>query len=265
MTIPELFLEWRLTGVRSLVVEGPTDARFFKTWLEGKAQEHNLIVRCVDSLDVTADSLEKIGLNDGNRSRVIFVAKEAHRQDVDLRCIADRDCGHDLTCHQYPTLLWTDFPALESYAVESQTLDVANRMNFGEKLPPASELLPGLSFTLRELFCARVQQPHLTNPKIKAGLRGKSLEEFSLKDALGPADAWNADSWPRPDASGDPRHYAYGHDIAAILLTAFANQLKNSAGLSTTEAIEGALRGAMLIVGTFEKESLFQEVLTWAT
>lgn len=168
----EYFLEIKLTNRKHIVVEGRTDQRFFRVWLDGLRDiEAQVAVTAVESLEVPTADLFAIGLADSNRSRVIVVAAKASESGANLRCIADRDCGHDVVNHIYDTLLWTDYPAIESYAVEARTLDIANQLSFGGHLPSADQLLGPLSFALSELFAVRCHHQHLPKPNHKSGLK----------------------------------------------------------------------------------------------
>src|SRR5699024_3585490 len=61
----------------------------------------------------------------------------------------------------------------------------------------------------------------------------------------------------------DPRSYAYGHDIAGLLLAKYANALKNKAGLRSQSAVEGALLMAVQAVGPYKSELLFKRIYQW--
>jgi hypothetical protein len=263
--LDELLLEVSLTSRRHIVVEGASDDRFFRAWAMDMAGGERVVVTSVERIDVPAQWLIDIGLNDGNRARLVFIARRAHEASIDLRCIADRDCGHHVEKHRYATLAWTDFPALESYAVEESVLDRANLLSFAEKLPPASELLPSLAFALGELYAVRSRNEHLPKPKYQAGFKNKdrSLTSFDVAAAVDVTVRTHVPSYTRPSSSEDPRAYSYGHDVAELLLAAYGNTLKNHAGLSGRDAVEGALRSAIQAVGTYKDEPMFKGLARW--
>lgn len=263
-TIEEFRLEVQLTAAKYLVVEGPSDARFFTAWLKQHFESVAVHVLPVEGIEIPDEEIQTSGMNVGNRSRVVLLARELHDEADTVRCLADRDCGEHLDEHDYATLLWTDFPALESYTVSKSVLEHANLISFGARLPEAEELLSGLAFALRELFAVRVHHPHLPRPKYSAGM-GKQpnpLSAFDVSKVLTPAVAKSSQSYQRSEAS-DPRHYSYGHDISELLLAAFANVLKNSCGISRREAVEAALLGALLAVAELEQEPLFAGLIEW--
>lgn len=260
----ELFLEIELTNVRYIIVEGPSDARFFRAWLADCDLGPQTAVLYVDEIDVSSEMVRSLGLNDGNRSRVIVFSMRAAERMIDLRCIADRDCGHGIEDYSHDTLLWTDFPALESYAVTEAVLDRANLLSFAEKLPPARELVPRLAFALRELYAVRLRHPHLPGPKYSAGFAQKtsSLEDFDVVRAVEARIRSEVPGYERP-IDADPRNFAYGHDIAELLLAAYGNALKNTVGLAKREAVEAALMNAVLAVGAFRDSPLFVQLRHW--
>lgn len=265
LKVSELLLETALISRRHIVVEGASDSRFFRAWAKDTVGGERVVVTSVDAIDIDLQGLLDVGLNDGNRSYVIFVALMAHSESANLRCIADRDCGHNVAAHQYSTLLWTDFPALESYALEESTLDRANLLSFKEKLPEASVLLPDLAFALSELFAVRKQHEHMAKPRYQAGFktRDSQLASFDVAATVNESIRANVASYSRPPNDADPRTYAYGHDIVALLLAVYGNALKNQAGLNSQEAVEGALRSATQIVGAYKYEPMFSELAAW--
>lgn len=263
--LDEFFLEITLTGRKHIVVEGRADQLFIRAWLDDHSDaKWRVPVTTVDSLEVKVADVFNFGLTEGNRSRVIVVAAIAKERKVNLRCIADRDCGHDVEKYSFDTLVWTDFPAVESYVVEPKALEKANLLSFGGFLPPASELLEQLSFALSELFAVRCRHQYLQTPNYKAGLKGRraTLDKFDVVPAVPAEIRHKVPGYKRPSAS-DPREYAYGHDIGELLLAAYANELQNKAGLMGLKAVEAALRSAIQAAGTFVQEPLFVELARW--
>ncbi len=260
----EYFLEIQLTKKKHIVVEGRTDQRFFRAWLDdigGSAVE--VAVTCVESLDVPVGEILSLGLTEGQRGRVVVVGAKSSNEGVDIRCVADRDCGTDVNDHEYTNLVWTDYPAIESYVVERGALDKANLLSFGGVLPDGDELLEGLSFALGELFAVRRRHPSLSRPNYKAGLPKRSkLHDFDVKRAVDVSLRPLVDGYERPSDS-DPRHYAYGHDVGELLLAAYGNEIQNKAGLRTLMAVEGALRSAIHASRVFACEPMFVALKRW--
>lgn len=263
--LAEFLLEVQLTSRKHLVVEGRADERFIRAFLQGADGSRSVTITPVEKLEISMEDLVPLGFPDGNRGRVVVVAVRALQGDVTLLCIADRDCGHRVDEFCIETLLWTDFPAIESYAVTADILEKANLLGFGGRLPDGNILLAALSHALRELFAVRLQNPYLGRPNYAAGLQAKApaLDKFEVRETLSPALRSKVDAYPRPDIDEDPRAYAYGHDVGELLLAAFANALKNQAGLKNLEAVEGALRSAIQAEGSYVNEPLFRKLATW--
>lgn len=264
LNLDELLLEISLTTKRHIIVEGPTDRRFFRAWADDLDARDRVVVTSVEDIEIDTDWLFEVGLNDGNRSLVLLVAHRASSITSNVRCIADRDCGHGIDAFDYEVLMWTDFPALESYAIDAAVMDRANLLSFAGRLPSAAILLPPLGFALRELFAVRAKHEHLPRPKYDAGFKNKTrrFEDFRVELTVDVSIRSETPSYPRPQST-DPREHAYGHDVAELLLAVHGNALKNQAGLATREAVEGALRSAMQVVGTYKSERLFRELEAW--
>ncbi|MCC9144117.1 MULTISPECIES: hypothetical protein [unclassified Arthrobacter] len=178
--------------------------------------------------------------------------------------MADRDTGYGIEEHQYATLLWTDYPSLESYAADIPTLERANLLSFAGRLPPAREVFEGLRHALRELYAVRAKHPHLKQPNYDAGFpkKGKDLSKFEVAKTVDPSIASACAKYDR-SSEEDVRRYAYGHDIAALLLAVYGKELKKNAGLHTPDAVEGALKSAVQAVGSYKSEPLFVRLADW--
>lgn len=265
LSLDEYLLEASLSARKHIVVEGPTDRRFFDGWLLDVGAVGSVSVTAVEYLDVNDAEVLRRKLPLGNRARVLVVAAKASDEGVDLRCVADRDCGHDVETYTYETLRWTDYPALESYAVSVETLDRANLLGFAGRLPEGGQLLEALAHALREMFAVRVQHQHLPRPKFEAGLPVKGLlglKSFDVRAVVSPALGKHVAEYARSKSS-EPRDYAYGHDVAELLYAAFGNTLKNQLGLSKIEAVEAVLLSATQLVGSFRVEPLFSGLEEW--
>ncbi|WP_307608117.1 hypothetical protein [Pseudarthrobacter sp. W1I19] len=263
MDLAELFLEIALTSQKHIIVEGRTDENFFKAWLQDADPAETVVVTPVENLEVGPDEVLGIGLSDGNRSRVVYVAMRAEKDDVDLRCVADRDCGHNVETHNYEQLLWTDYPSIESYALDGVTLQKANLLSFNGRLPDGGVLLGMLVPALRDLYAVRAANEHLERPNYAAGVgKNRSLATFNVSLTVHPSLRSQVAGYAKP-TSRDPREFAYGHDIGELLLAAFGNVLKNNVGLVTLGAVEAALRSAVQAVGSYKTEPLFIRLHSW--
>lgn len=262
----ELLKEAELTGASYLVVEGPTDKAFYREWVgrAGAGQvSRRLVVEAVDAIDLGETSAIELELPTGARSSVILVAVEASKKTVNIRCIADRDCGHRVNDFQIEELWWTDYPALESYLFDGPTLDTINRMVLGDRLPDGTQLVAALSPVLLELYTVRLYNESLRAPDVSKGYgKSKNPADFDVKRAVAPEVAVVAHTYLRPTGE-DPRSYAYGHDIADVLLHQYANEIRNQAKIPHREALETHFRWCLLTSQAFGSSALARKICSW--
>jgi hypothetical protein len=265
--LSEFAAEVRLTGSRFLVVEGLSDLSFFKQWIAGADFDEKTrpTVIPVGALEVDAGELIGLGLNDAERSRVIYVAMFLESEKLDLvRCVADRDAEHDVKRFAPSPLLWTDFPAIESYGFEASVLDTLNTLFLGGRLPDGADVITLVSPILLELYTVRTHNQHLPTPDIGKGLSwSKGGYSFRVEKTVPPELANDVGDYARPSYS-DPRLHAYGHDVCAVIICLFGNAVKNQAGVRNQETLEDMLRASVLVRAGIRTLPLFKQILDWA-
>jgi len=265
LTLAEFETEVRLSGSKYLLVEGPADQRFYSGWIRTAPipLDRRPLVMTADRIDVDGGLLISIGLTDGQRSRIIFLSQFAERRSLDILCVADRDCGEGVTTFSASTLAWTDFPAVESYGFEPETLDRLNELFLGNRLPSGSSLVSELSEPLLDLYAVRSHNPSMLAPKIAAaGVRSGGTIAFDLNRSIPPHLASVAPTYLRP-AFADARAHAYGHDICELLLLLYSNPIRNQSGVGSVGMLENALRAAILLSGVFDSSILASRILAW--
>lgn len=260
----ELFREVNLSGQRIVVTEGETDRRFFQSWAASLSISKKSKFVSVDWIDVPTSELVASGLNEGNRSRVIYLAARAADEDVDIRCVADRDCGHGVAEWSSRCLMWTDFPAIESYGFDVDTFTKLNLLSLnGAIKQDMDRLIADMSFVLRELFAVRKQHVHLPAPRYDRALRkGVLITDFDVSKAVGQSIDTSESFCPR-SSDLDPRSFAYGHDISGVLMAAFSPEIKNKAHVRDVEALEACLRTAIQVSNTYLCSPLFVRLSRW--
>lgn len=262
----ELWTEARLTNRRVLVVEGPSDARFFKAWLttKSKAIREQPLVVVTDEIDIPMEILVGLGLNDGARSRVIAAAVSASASNANARCVADLDCGEGDSDLDSPHLVWTDYPALESYVLRSEVLDHANMMHFEERLPPGSLVVEAIAPCLALLYAVRANYPDSEHPTPSKGFGTTGVAgSFAIERTVHISRRADV-SGITPTSYERPQEVAYGHDIAELMFALWANVLRNRVQVASPESLERILLNSMLAEGSFEDELLFRTILEWA-
>ncbi|WP_139205393.1 hypothetical protein [Plantibacter sp. MMLR14_011] len=223
----------------------------------------NLVVESVEALKFDPEEFEHEGLNIGNRSAVVLAAKGALGSGADVLCIADRDCGHHLERYKLDTLVWTDYPALESYLFTPKLMDYVNEAALGDRLPPGAQLVEEIAPILLELYTVRLHNDSLPSPNIQRGFgKVKRFDHFDVKKTVSPAIADKLDGYAKPEV-GNHRSYAYGHDVADVLLHLYGNQIKTQAGIPGRDNLELVFRLALLAEGTFDDEALASRLLAW--
>ncbi|MCI4011675.1 hypothetical protein [Brevibacterium sp. ZH18] len=266
LKLGELLNEAELTGGKYLIVEGATDKAFYREWVYqkfGKFDSTNITIESADFIEFDEFWNEVHDLTPGNRSYVMFGAKKAKSRSADIGFIADRDCGHHVDNFQFPNLWWTDFPALESYIFTEAALGVLNRLELGDRLPPGREIVAKLSPVLNELFTVRYFNRDLPRPDVDKGFgRSKNPNDFDIKMAVSPDVANEVDSYPRRDDE-DPRAFAYGHDVASVLLASYRNEIKNQAKIPNQDVLESRFRACLLISKVFDASALAISLSGW--
>jgi len=264
--LSEFAAEAKLTGAKYLIVEGSSDVGFFKQWVTGADFDVRTrpLILAVNEFDMDAGQLFTLGLNDAERSRVICLALFAESEKLDsVRCIADRDAEHGVKSFTPATLIWTDFPALESYGFEASTIDTLNTLFLGGRLPDGTTVIDQASTILLELYTVRTHHEHLPTPDVAKGLSWyKKQPVFRVESAVAPQLASEIATYPRGTFS-DQRSHAYGHDVCAVIICLYANVVKSQAGVRSQEALEDMLRAAILVRSDFAKFPLFQQILAW--
>lgn len=273
VTPSELIRESLLTHNRFVVVEGESDRGVYRFWLERlsqadariKLQNIKLIPaeRIIGAQDEAAESgVPSLG---GCRGTVVTTARIAWKQRSEGICgIVDLDFGLG---EDFPNLLHTDYPALESYAFEAEVLDQLNERHLKNQLPDGEEIVSAMAPVLNSLFHlkkANPQKPHLSCridrgfPEVSRSGNGDGLcrlKNFSIERTV------EGDSWVIPDAPevaspSDPRASAYGHDIARVLVGAFTDELKG-AKFKKVEQIESLLIDRLRDWSGIEREPLY--------
>lgn len=268
--IEELILEYIVTKkTKILVVEGNHDRDFFERWaLLSKVDEKKFRIETIDNVNVPDDLLIQYQLCSGARSRVLMGAIVADKiQDgrQGIRFIADRDMGQDLEKFvSSPCLLVTDYPAIESYGLSLDVLNWFNRHQCGNKLPINSQIYDDLCGVLCQLYELRKDDPHREGPKYEKGVPRKKQQRKSQRRSLikdfNSAKAFgylsSADTTIDHSISGDPREFAYGHDIIGVLYSVYNEEFKKLHYVKKEKA-EKDFRDAILDVGVHKNEKLF--------
>lgn len=248
-----------------VAVEGYSDKHFYESWASSRDLGSRLAAVCIDSLEVSPELLHRLGLTDSNRSRVLAVCAELSSNSDRFRGIVDRDTGQDLDRELPDCLLVTDYPAIESYALGTKVFETLNKIVLHENFGGSEDLLKDLTVALRDLWEIRLQNPNLEQPNYKSGMKGAGgIGEFDSRAATGIREiVLPSDDGVESEVVEDIRHYAYGHDIAALIFSADQNYFKNRRKFSGPESLEASFMAAIAMSSHLDDELLFRSLADW--
>lgn len=254
---------------RFIVVEGPQDKRFYEEWC-AKNNINNITIREVHNISVRSIRHDCLSLRSG-RTQVISVSmglSNAHksksmRLEADslkdkILCIADRDLGagviefEDL---QREFLVYTDFPALESYF-----LTVSNIEYFLKDYLSSSfkgDIISELEEIFKELFIfwnLRSLPGHPNQSFKYKNLKGRRNEEKN-KDKV---NSW-IEEFQRIGSDVDKRSFCYGHDISALIYDRYTH-IQNC--FASWKKFEDALLEQALSDDSLKNEKLFCHIIS---
>lgn len=260
-SLSELLKESELTGRCFLVVEGPTDRRFLTQWLRSAFPDtlSSLTIMTPEGIEAHWYRLAEVGLSEGARQRVVWIALQIPSEAARVQCLADLDCGELAARFSSDRLWWTDHPAIESYAFEPETLDILNQMFLREQLPEGTAVVAELIPVLVDLFRIRLHNENIPAPAVHKGF-GKN--GWDPRPTVPPEIAARLSEFPSPSFE-DPRDVAYGHDVAKALYSRFANEIKNRAKIGDLTTLEDDLRAALILSGAFAQSRLASQLLEW--
>jgi hypothetical protein len=159
--LDELATLYRLEPtLRDVYVEGSTDRRFIE-WYLHQSEVRGVTVSEINLVEIPPGLLHQAGLGDGNRSRVIVLARELERilgsETVSLSCLADTDFDGLLgQKHACALLLTTDYTCLEMYFYEARCMNKFLRLVVYGFPKSAKNVLAELQNPLQELFLIRM-------------------------------------------------------------------------------------------------------------
>lgn len=256
-TIAELLVRYELEpSLKDYYVEGCFD-RDLLAHLAKKIGSRDIVFYEIDAIDVPAERLLAHGLTDGNKQRVIALARDLSVVGAKgkYRCIVDRDLDHWLgQLEDTPRLLFTRFCDVESYFLLEPL--VAHFLVTVAKcrIPDWREFYSSFLIALREMYALRLTDRrlgwNLSWISIEKGFQvgGNSKIKFDMADYLPKLLAKNGKTkeveyFMRDHTSacnllnGDPRLYVRGHDLVDLLAWV-VDKFKGVKAFSGAQAIE---------------------------
>ena len=168
--LDELVARYELEpSLHDVYVEGLTDKCIIQWFLEeSNLDTENVAVYEIDTIDIPTDWLLALGLNDNNRSRVIFLACQLQSlfegSLPSVICIADKDFDNLIaTSHiESELLLFTDYTSIEMYLFDSNIIEKFLRLALGKDDLEAVNILTNISRILEEMFLLRAANQSLS-------------------------------------------------------------------------------------------------------
>lgn len=264
-TINELVARYELEPeLRDLYVEGVFDKDVISACL-ASSNEIGIAVYEIDGVDVPAELVFSHGLTDGNKQRVIVLARELQSTlscDCSVVCLVDRDLDHWLKeLEDIKYLKWTRFCSIES-CFDSETTIKSILVDFhGSKIKNFQEYFGSLVDTLTVLYALRLADAHCSwgmtwIPFEKCLSRENDSIRFDLNDYVQRLLIKNSKSkksdeflasykhW-RELLIGDFRLFSRGHDLVDLL----AWSVKPFGGIKSLVSKLSVERAMVLLAG----------------
>jgi len=255
-SIDELYARYDLEPeLQDVYVEGLFDKEVLERCFQ-KNSERDRVVYEIGSVRIPFETLYKHGLTEGNKQRVIALAKELSGLpgDQKYRCIVDRDLDHWISSLEtVPRLAWTEHVSLELYFFTEETLNDILIVTAKTKISSIRNYTNSLAEVLRFLYALRLASHTLslnltwidTNKSISID-NGKIL--INQKDYITKLLNSNAKMAQREDfeantnywldtLQGDHRNFIRGHDFVDLLAWTI-KEFKGLKYLASSECIE---------------------------
>lgn len=238
-TIPEILSLFNLEPtIRNVYVEGTNDRHIIRHYLFYH-QLLDISVYDIATVNIPFEDFKDEGLEDNNRSRVIFLARELERrssQDLFDRvvCLADADFAYLLRIdHHEKLLVLTDFTSMELYAFNAVALRKFLSLVLRKSDLDPSDVLTQMTPVLVELFLYRAVS-HLLRLSLSTLPVAKACSIRSGRCVFDPSDyvkrLLNKNSRTRlrddflneverlrSEAPTDVRMVIHGHDFVELL------------------------------------------------
>ncbi|HDL7468480.1 TPA: DUF4435 domain-containing protein [Yersinia enterocolitica] len=238
-TISEIRIKYVLEpSLEDIYVEGDFDKDVIKRKCK-ELNQHDRVVYNINTIDIPMDILMKYNLSDGNKQRVIALAKELSDIHIGRKylCVVDKDLDHwfGLT-EDVPRLFWTNYCSMELYFFSEEFIKDLLIDVLKTKIEAWGYFYHSFVETLKILYALR-----LTDFDMKLGLGWLSFERclgvdgttivFNYEEyinrvlnsskLIAEKNSYldNLDIW-KEKLNGDPRLFIRGHDFVQLLVWA---------------------------------------------
>jgi len=179
-TINELAMRYKLEPeLKDIYVEGVFDQDILRNGLSSVGINGRVVYE-IDVVDIPEILLNKHGLSDGNKQRVLVLARELANTKpcAAYKCLVDRDLDHYLgNLETTDGLVWTLYTSLELYFFESELIELILVTTAKARISDFQQYLSSLSRILRELYILR-----LADHELGLSLKWLSFNRLVTKD-----------------------------------------------------------------------------------
>lgn len=255
-TIDELVTRYELEpDLKDIYVEGDFDKEILCHYFKCN-NTTDRTVYVIDSVNIPYEILMKNGLTEGNKQRVIALARELSSipENGSLKFLVDKDLDHWLgEIEKTGRLIWTDFCSMELYFFNEDILKDIILTTAKAKIKDWDIYLNSMINALKQIYTLRLVDKDLglsfewipldkyltiENSKITFDLSRyvKNLLNKNHKHAISKQFSDSFTIW-ESKLLGDFRNYIHGHDSVTLI----AWSIKTSKGISafsTPEALE---------------------------
>jgi hypothetical protein len=257
-------------SLRDVFVEGCFDREVLSRCFQNRGQVERIVYE-IDSVEIPVAHLLEEGLTNGNKQRLIALARllASNEQEVECRCLVDKDLDHWFEPFETNrNLVWTDHCSIELYFFTDELLKDLLLVAAKAQIHNWQLFLDSMTKVLLDLYSMRLADHELAwsmawLPVHKhLSVNGDSIvldsDEYIfrllLKNGRSKSEAEFSSSLNRWSSviAGDPRKAIRGHDLIEILcwsIRAFRG-LKELTSIVAVERI--FLLGAPKISGLVE-------------
>ena len=156
-------------SLNDVYVEGLTDKSIIQWFLDkSNLDTKNCAVYEIDTVDIPTDQLLVLGLNNSNRSRVIFLAFQLQSLSEGslppVICIADKDFDNLIASSHIESelLLFTDYTSIDRYLFDSNIIEKFLKLALRKDDLEAVNILENIYPSLEEMFLLRAANQSLS-------------------------------------------------------------------------------------------------------
>lgn len=235
-TIADLVTRHELEpGLDDVYVEGSFDKEILDRIFSSRQGPVRTVYE-IDTINVPPEVVISHKLTDGNKQRVIALARELALIDDDCsyRCLVDRDLDHWIgAMEQTKRLAWTEFTSIEAYYLNPDFINELIIVLAKCSIDAWPEFLRSMIECLKSLYCIRLAAAEMKlNATLvayaksfkRAGSRvvfdekGYVLKYLQANSAANRIDQFNKilGAW-KAKVDGNPQYYVHGHDFVYLI------------------------------------------------